>query len=390
MLVLLSLILTISCSEATGSSGSDRNQLADSSAFCDDIFSRMTEMGFHHLEGQGYTQTNTYEGRSIFDCTTSFAVNPAPPPDYDEDEVSWVVATDDEVANTFISSESGFEHGDTRFYVCASGDGEDGPLGASVLDDEEGGNGSIRLSARELGLEEALSDAFEQVYIPDVTDICLGDFSFIPTPLPGECTDFCPSTWFLTPETDDECVHYCFGNLAVVAPRWIAYVTQVDTRRLQTAANLALLETLVPAVKDLPNEPPPQVAEPTLGVAWGPDQRGWGEVEPATIDGGGSAGGQVDDIAWESWGGEQATGSGTGYYVGPGQFGYEASPRTATIVASDLGDCHGQLAYRRVHWYFPSEGETPDSGGAEWDPEVICGGTAGGDGPVVDIEPNGE
>ena len=108
------------------------------------------------------------------------------------------------------------------------------------------------------------------------------------------------------------------------------------------------------------------------------------------IDGGRSAGGQVDDIAWGSWGGEEATGSGTGYCVGPGQFGYEASPRTATIVASDLGDCRGQLAYRRVHWYFPSVGENPDSGGAGWDSEVICGGTAGGDGPVVDIESNGE
>lgn len=151
-----------------------------------------------------------------------------------------------------------------------------------------------------------------------------------------------------------------------------------------------LLVPLVAQLTAAANRPPRQVTQPTLGVAWLPDQRGWGEVEPATIDGGGSAGGQVDDIAWDSWGGEEATGTGTGYYVGPGQFGYQASPRTATIVASDLGDCHGQLAYRRVHWYFASEGETPDSGGAEWDPEVICGGTAGGDGPVVDIEPNGE
>lgn len=40
-----------------------------------------------------------------------------------------------------------------------------------------------------------------------------------------------------------------------------------------------------------------------------------------------------------------------------------ARPEPANVVASDLGNCQGQLAYRRVDWYFPGQGQTLGDGG---------------------------
>lgn len=112
---------------------------------------------------------------------------------------------------------------------------------------------------------------------------------------------------------------------------------------------------------------------PTLGLAWWPDLRGIGEVRPSEIWLGGTAAGTVDDITWDSWGEAQATGTGTGYYVGPGEFGADASAEPAVIVASDLGDCDGQLAYRRLNWYFPGQGQTSGMN-TNLTPEDLCSG----------------
>jgi hypothetical protein len=59
---------------------------------------------------------------------------------------------------------------------------------------------------------------------------------------------------------------------------------------------------------------------PTLGVEWGPDQKGYGTVRPATIFNGGDPTGMVINVAWQSWGGPQAMASGISEYVGPNQF----------------------------------------------------------------------
>ncbi len=115
---------------------------------------------------------------------------------------------------------------------------------------------------------------------------------------------------------------------------------------------------LANVVRQLTHRPPP-----TLGVVWGPNQQGFGQVRPRKFYGGGTSTGMVRQITWTSWGGQRARGRGIGYYIPPGGYGYQARPEPARIVASDLGDCQGQLAYRRVDWYFPGQGQTLGDGG---------------------------
>jgi hypothetical protein len=101
-------------------------------------------------------------------------------------------------------------------------------------------------------------------------------------------------------------------------------------------------------------------APPTLGLAsaFGPSAAGFGQVRPSEISLGGDPTGMVNGISWQSWGGAQATGTGTGTYVGPGQTAAQGSPEPADVVASGLGTCGGAPAYRQVTWYFPTKGQT--------------------------------
>ncbi len=46
---------------------------------------------------------------------------------------------------------------------------------------------------------------------------------------------------------------------------------------------------------------------------------GFGQVRPATVFLGGDPTGMLDQITWSAWGGAEATGTGTSYWVGPGQ-----------------------------------------------------------------------
>lgn len=103
--------------------------------------------------------------------------------------------------------------------------------------------------------------------------------------------------------------------------------------------------------------------QPTLGRVWGSHQVGYGTVRPATVDNGGaSATGVVSNISWSSWGGPQATGTGTAIWVPPGRPNAEGVKKPATIVAFNLGDCNGRPAYRAVKWYFPGQGESFNPG----------------------------
>jgi hypothetical protein len=103
---------------------------------------------------------------------------------------------------------------------------------------------------------------------------------------------------------------------------------------------------------------------PTLGVsgAFGASGAGFGEVKPAEISLGGDPTGVLGGITWQSWGGDQATGTGTSTYVGPGQTAAQGTVETATVVAFDLGTCKGAPAYQEVEWYFPEQGQTLASG----------------------------
>ena len=107
--------------------------------------------------------------------------------------------------------------------------------------------------------------------------------------------------------------------------------------------------------------------EPRLGVsgAFGPSAVGFGAVRPTEISLGGDPTGTLTGITWQSWGGVNASGAGTGTYVAPGQSVAEGTHATAPVVAYGLGLCRGSLAYQQVVWYFPQHGQTPaDNGGS--------------------------
>ncbi len=92
---------------------------------------------------------------------------------------------------------------------------------------------------------------------------------------------------------------------------------------------------------------------------------GFGRVKPAEISLGGDPTGILSRITWHSWGGSQATGTGTSTYVGPGQTVAQGTRQTATVVADDPGTCNGVPAYQQVVWYYPQHGQTPaDNGGS--------------------------
>lgn len=81
----------------------------------------------------------------------------------------------------------------------------------------------------------------------------------------------------------------------------------------------------------------PQVV---LGSASDSGAVGYGTERPATISLG-SCANAIHDIVWDDWGGPTAHGSGTACQ----QSG--TAPRYS-LVASDIGTCHGQTAYRTL------------------------------------------
>lgn len=102
---------------------------------------------------------------------------------------------------------------------------------------------------------------------------------------------------------------------------------------------------------------------PTLGRVWSPNQLGYGEVLPTTVFNGGDPTGRVKQIRWSGWGSPRAVGAGIGDFVWPGESVAQGSTRAqAHVLAYDLGLCQGQLAYRKITWWFPKYGETFSAG----------------------------
>lgn len=62
------------------------------------------------------------------------------------------------------------------------------------------------------------------------------------------------------------------------------------------------------------------------------------------------------NVSWQSWGGPQAVGTGTGYYDPPNAPVDQSRSEQATIVAFDLGTCDGRYMYQAIEWYFPESG----------------------------------
>jgi hypothetical protein len=98
--------------------------------------------------------------------------------------------------------------------------------------------------------------------------------------------------------------------------------------------------------------------DPTLGVVWGPNERGYGTARPSTVFNGGDPLGLIKSITWNSWGGPTADGTGTAEWVGPNQIVADGQDESAQIRAFDLGNCAGATRYRAVEWWFPQHGQT--------------------------------
>jgi hypothetical protein len=102
---------------------------------------------------------------------------------------------------------------------------------------------------------------------------------------------------------------------------------------------------------------------PVLAGPWSRDQEGYGHAKPRTIFNGGDPTGLVKKIHWTSWGGPQAIGSGTGFWVGPHQVVAQGHfEKGAKVVLFQLGRCHGKSAYDAIEWFFPSRGQRFSSG----------------------------
>jgi hypothetical protein len=104
--------------------------------------------------------------------------------------------------------------------------------------------------------------------------------------------------------------------------------------------------------------------EPTLGLLTGTFAHGsgFGKVLPKTVYNGGDPTGLVTSITWHDWGQRQATGTGRGLWVGPGQAVAQGTIEPVRIVAFDLGTCRGRYMYAAVEWYFPQHKQTFNAG----------------------------
>lgn len=140
------------------------------------------------------------------------------------------------------------------------------------------------------------------------------------------------------------------------SPRPTAIVTATQTRTpTPTTATQTRTPTPTKAVV-------PVLGAPDPGASSAQHCWGLGEVKPSTFGCNGGLDHHVDGVSWSSWGGATATGTGEAGYIPKGELGTDrAIP--AAIRAWDLGTCRGKLAYRQLKWWFPSEGQSFESGG---------------------------
>ena len=120
--------------------------------------------------------------------------------------------------------------------------------------------------------------------------------------------------------------------------------------------------TVSPGTATVPASTSPSAtpaAAPTLGQLAGDfaHGQGFGQVKPAKIFNGGDPTGLVTNVVWSSWGGTQATATGTAEYVGPNQSVASGTEESATVVAFDPGTCDGKYMYQAIEWYFPQHNQ---------------------------------
>jgi hypothetical protein len=152
----------------------------------------------------------------------------------------------------------------------------------------------------------------------------------------------------------------CSSGGSTPAASGSAVATIPATPAATTPAVPATPAATAPAAAASPPPTRPPAALPTLGQPAGDfahGSSGFGQVKPSKIFNGGDPTGLVTNVTWSSWGGAQATGSGTSDYVGPNQSVAQGTEQTATVVAFNLGTCDGKLMYQAVEWYFPQHGQ---------------------------------
>jgi hypothetical protein len=136
------------------------------------------------------------------------------------------------------------------------------------------------------------------------------------------------------------------ASAAVGADRLAAIVRKL----IGLVALLAVVGVVASGVADSSRTPVLTGPEPM-------DGQGFGQVKPRTVYLGGDESGIVCRIAWLSWGGKFAVGSGTSWYLGPHQFTYQGHWAPAVIVLYRLGTWDGRSAYKQYTWYFPGDGK---------------------------------
>ena len=88
--------------------------------------------------------------------------------------------------------------------------------------------------------------------------------------------------------------------------------------------------------------------EPVLGTPFIDGAIGYGTARPEELSQGGTCGGDVIlKITWDSWGGPTASGRGVKCLTA-GEAAEGQQPERVALTASDLGPCHGKLAYRTL------------------------------------------
>lgn len=94
---------------------------------------------------------------------------------------------------------------------------------------------------------------------------------------------------------------------------------------------------------------------PVLGAkAAFPSGKGFGTVKPKVVYLGGDPTGYFSKLTWQHWGARRALGLGQGWCPGKSVAGGHHCP--AALHASNLGACHGRLAYRTVVFNFKNNG----------------------------------
>jgi hypothetical protein len=182
------------------------------------------------------------------------------------------------------------------------------------------------------------------------------------------------------------------GAVAVLAAAGVAAVAGCQSAPVANGAPASATPTQAAATSPaaVPSTPAPVSSPPAAASSAAPSSAapagppvlgqltgifahgsGFGQVRPAEVFNGGDPTGLVSKITWSTWGGATATGTGTSTYVAGNQPVAAGTPQSATIVAFDLGTCHGKLMYQAVEWYFPQHGQAFNSGHYE----NVCAGT---------------